>query len=154
MPGAETYSRVIAGGLVDGWNTYDLSAEGLSVSGDFWIGTKEFSSTAPFGLDTSSNAGNSYSRTGTAGDWVEIPGNLMARVYLDCGDDCQGGGSCTLGDVSGDTIINVLDIVATVNFVLGAQAPTDDQSCAADYNEDGIINVLDIVAIVNVVLGG
>ena len=154
VPGAETYSRVIAGGLVDGWNTYDLSAEGLFVSGDFWIGTKEFSSTAPFGLDTSSNTGNSYSRTGTTGDWVEIPGNLMARVYLDCGDDCQGGGSCTLGDVSGDTIINVLDIVATVNFVLGAQAPTDDQSCAADYNEDGIINVLDIVAIVNVVLGG
>ena len=56
--------------------------------------------------------------------------------------------------VNADGEINVLDIVAAVNFVLGTGSPSDDEACAADYNADGIINVLDIVAIVNVVLGG
>ena len=31
-PGAETFSRVVAGGLVDGWNEFDLLADELSVS--------------------------------------------------------------------------------------------------------------------------
>ena len=80
----------------------------------------------------------------------------MMRIYLDCGENCDGGGGaeCTAGDVNGDGIINVLDIVSTVAFVMNTQAPTDDQACAADYNGDGIINVLDIVSIVGVITGG
>jgi len=151
MPGVETYSQVIAGGIVDGWNTYDLSNAGLTVSGDFWIGTKEFSSTKGVGLDNSSS-GNSMATTG--GTWGDLDGNLMIRVFLDCGENCSEEPSCSAGDVNADGIINVLDIVAAVNFVLGTGAPSDDEACAADYNADGIINVLDIVAIVNVVLGG
>jgi len=151
MPGAETYSRVMAGGLVDGWNTYDLSTEGLSVSGDFWVGTKEFSSTKPFGLDTDSNSGDSYSTA--SGSWASIDGNLMIRVFLDCGANCDEEPQCSAGDVNSDGIVNVLDIVSTVNFVLGANTPSADEQCAADTNSDGIINVLDIVSIVNLVLG-
>ena len=48
MPGDEFFSQVMAGGLVDGWNINDLSGEALVVSGDFWIGAKEFSSSKPF----------------------------------------------------------------------------------------------------------
>jgi hypothetical protein len=151
MPGAETYSRVMAGGLVDGWNTYDLSTEGLSVSGDFWVGTKEFSSTKPFGLDTDSNSGDSYSTA--SGSWASIDGNLMIRVFLDCGANCDEEPQCTAGDINSDGIVNVLDIVSTVNFVLGVNTPSADEQCAADTNSDGIINVLDIVSIVNLVLG-
>jgi len=157
MPGDESYSQVIAGGLVDGWNTTDLSivVPTLVVSGDFWIGAKEFSSSAPFGLDTDSDAGVSYTRVGSTGDWTAVPGNLMMRVYLDCGENCEGGGTeCTAGDVNADGIINVLDIVFTVGFVMNTQTPTDDQACAADYNGDGIINVLDIVSIVGIIIGG
>jgi hypothetical protein len=155
MPGDESYSAVVAGGLVDGWNTRDLSAEGLSVSGAFWVGTKEFSSSMPFGLDTDSNTGDSYTRVGSTGDWTAIDGNLMLRVFLDCGEDCDGGGGgCTAGDVNADGTINVLDIVSAVNFVMGTATPTDAQACAADYNQDGTINVLDIVSIVNVITGG
>ena len=69
------------------------------------------------------------------------------------GDD-GGGSECTAGDINADGIINVLDIVQTVNFVMGLTSPTDDESCAADYNGDGIINVLDIVMIVNMIVGG
>ena len=154
MPGDEIYSRVMAGGLVAGWNTYDLSGEGLSVAEGFWVGTKEFSSTQPFGVDADSEAGNDYSRVGSAGDWTPVDGNLMIRVFLDCGENCDGGGEpqCTAGDINADGIINVLDIVSTVNFVMGVATPTDDEGCAADFNQDGIINVLDIVQIVNIII--
>ena len=151
MPGVETYSRVMAGGLVDGWNTFDLSSEGLSASGDFWVGTKEFSSTSPFGLDADSDSGNSYSTA--SGSWAGIDGNLMIRVFLDCGANCSEEPVCTAGDLNADGVINVLDIVSTVNFVLGNATPSEDESCAADMNGDTIINVLDIVSIVNIVLG-
>ena len=155
MPGDEFYSQVIAGGIVDGWNTRDLSSEALVVSGDFWIGAKEFSSTSPFGLDTDSDMGVSYSRVGASGDWTSVAGNLMMRVYLDCGENCDGGGTeCTAGDINNDGIINVLDIVSTVAFIMNTQTPTDDQACAADYNGDGVVNVLDIVSIVGIIIGG
>ena len=105
----------------------------------------------PFGLDTSSDTGNSMATT--AGTWGSVAGNLMIRVYLDCGANCDDTPpECTAGDVNADSIINILDIVATVNFVLGQDTATDDEACAADYNGDGIINVLDIVSIVNIIL--
>ena len=53
-----------------------------------------------------------------------------------------------LGDVNNDGIINILDVVSTVNIVLGQAEWVD----AADYNTDGVINVLDIVSIVNIIL--
>jgi hypothetical protein len=52
------------------------------------------------------------------------------------------------GDVNNDGIINILDVVSTVNIVLGQAEWLD----AADYNSDGVINVLDIVSIVNIIL--
>jgi hypothetical protein len=156
MPGAESYSLVVAGGLVDGWNIRDLSAEGLSVSGDFWVGTKEFSSTSPLGLDTDSNAGASYTRVGSTDAWTAVDGNLMVRIFLDCGENCDDGGDpeCSPGDVNADGVVNVLDIVAAVNFVMGSSSPNEDEACAADLNGDGTINVLDIVAMINIITGG
>jgi len=155
-PGSEIYSAVVAGNfIVDGWNTYDLSSAGINVAGDFWIGTKAFSSTLPLGVDDSGSGSSMAKPAGSA--WTAIDGNLMVRVFLDCGENCSDDpdpGSCTAGDVNGDSVINVLDIVATVNFVLGTGTPSDDEACASDMNGDGIVNVLDIVAIVNIVLGG
>ncbi len=57
------------------------------------------------------------------------------------------------GDVNQDGNLNVLDIVSTVNYILGAISPTDVQFAAADNNSDGLLNVLDIVLIVNLILG-
>jgi hypothetical protein len=42
-PGSEIYSSISASNDV-GWNEKDLSSQGISVSGAFWAGTKEFSS--------------------------------------------------------------------------------------------------------------
>ena len=52
------------------------------------------------------------------------------------------------GDVNGDEIINVLDVVQTINIILGNQ----ESSSLADLNDDGIINILDIVLMINIVL--
>ena len=59
---------------------------------------------------------------------------------------------CTLMDINNDYIINVIDIVAVVNIILGSLEPSESQSCSADVNQDGIINVIDIVSIVNTIL--
>tara|TARA_Y100000590_G_scaffold220754_1_gene249834 strand:+ start:504 stop:3188 length:2685 start_codon:yes stop_codon:yes gene_type:complete len=57
-----------------------------------------------------------------------------------------------LGDVNGDGEVNVLDIVAMVNFALGSDYPSDNEFWASDINNDGYVNVLDIVSIVNIIL--
>ena len=54
-----------------------------------------------------------------------------------------------LGDLNNDQIINVLDIISTVNIVLGI----DNYNINGDMNQDGIINVLDIVSLVSIILG-
>ena len=90
------------------------------------------------------------------GQWIEI--------VIDCAEQmgvpCEGGiylppdeGECcsvcvVLGDISGDGIINILDVVAMVNLVL-----TSDYDQLADMNIDGILNVLDVVILVGIILG-
>ncbi|MDC1050721.1 C25 family cysteine peptidase [Candidatus Marinimicrobia bacterium] len=61
--------------------------------------------------------------------------------------------SCVLMDINLDGIINVVDIVAVVNHILGSTVLNESQLCSADTNSDSIINVVDIVAIVNNILG-
>ena len=56
------------------------------------------------------------------------------------------------GDVNGDSIVNILDIVMVANYSLGQAAFTDEQIYISDINQDGIINILDIVQIINIVL--
>ena len=56
------------------------------------------------------------------------------------------------GDVNFDGAVNVLDVVMTVNFVLGLAEPTEAQFTAADMNNDGIVNVLDVIQTVNLIL--
>jgi hypothetical protein len=55
-----------------------------------------------------------------------------------------------LGDVNGDTIINILDLVQMANYVLEISTPTYE--CAADFNEDGVVNILDLVQTANHIL--
>ncbi|UCE19474.1 MAG: dockerin type I repeat-containing protein [Gemmatimonadota bacterium] len=58
------------------------------------------------------------------------------------------------GDVNGDRVINVLDALQTVNFVLETTPPPSDQEFwAADCKGDGQANILDVLGIVNVILG-
>ncbi len=75
--------------------------------------------------------------------------------FWTCTEDC-GGGTCLLievaGDINGDTIINILDIVLIVSFILIINDPTDSEFSSADINSDELLNVLDIVEIVQIIL--
>jgi hypothetical protein len=89
------------------------------------------------------------------GQWYEI--------IIDCAEQmgipCEGGvyippaeGECCsiciiLGDLSGDGIVNVLDVVAMVNLVLSGGYDE-----VADMNGDGTLNVLDVVLLVGIIL--
>ena len=84
------------------------------------------------------------------GLWHTFRGNEARTGYISVS---SGAGDCTAGDINGDSIVDILDIVQTVNIVLGNTNPTASQACAADVNDDDIIDILDIVRIVNIVLG-
>jgi len=56
------------------------------------------------------------------------------------------------GDVNDDNILDILDVVIIVNYILGEEL-TEYQLWAADYNQDGLINILDIVAIIIIIFG-
>ena len=91
------------------------------------------------------------------GEWVEI--------IIDCAEQmgvpCDGGvyvappeevccSTCLqYGDSNADVILNVLDVVILVNYILN---PDNLDLEVADLNEDGVINVLDVVTLVNIIL--
>ncbi len=64
----------------------------------------------------------------------------------------EGGSSTTpvYGDVNGDGKVNVSDVTALINMILGV-IPKDE--ARADINGDGKINVSDVTALVNIILG-
>jgi hypothetical protein len=88
-----------------------------------------------------SSVGDGYCDDGTWG------------LNFDCAEFDFDGGDCESGDIDGDIngdgVLNVLDIVAMVNLVL-----TGGFDGTADMNDDGDVNVLDVVYLVNLVLGG
>jgi hypothetical protein len=55
-----------------------------------------------------------------------------------------------IGDVNGDGKVNVTDVTALVNMILGV-IPKD--LTAGDINGDGKLNVTDVTALVNIILG-
>ncbi len=58
------------------------------------------------------------------------------------------GGEGMAGDLNGDEVLNVLDIIIMVNVILNGTFNAD-----ADMNGDGSINILDVVQLVNLILG-
>tara|TARA_Y100000590_G_C15718369_1_gene1012684 strand:- start:483 stop:2174 length:1692 start_codon:yes stop_codon:yes gene_type:complete len=71
-----------------------------------------------------------------------------------CAGTCDESCACSAtGDVNSDNVVNVVDIVALVSFVLGTNSPSGQQICESDINQDGLLNVVDIVALVAIVLG-
>ena len=55
-----------------------------------------------------------------------------------------------LGDLNGDTYINILDVVLAVNMILGYEELNLEFS---DMNQDGVLNVSDVIIIINQILG-
>ena len=55
-------------------------------------------------------------------------------------------------DINNDGEWNILDILLTINFIMGEIEPNPDQNFFADMNQDGLIDILDIIMMVNFVL--
>ena len=72
---------------------------------------------------------------------------MLSVIYdlLDSSNNIQ-------GDINQDSLVNVLDIVSLVSFILGSQNPTELESVYSDINSDNFINVLDVVMLVNLIL--
>ena len=83
-----------------------------------------------------------------------IPDSLSLYNYADwSGVDYCYQNECV--DINGDGIVNVVDIVAMVAYILGNNVWSNESAefLASDMNEDGIINVVDIVGVVSDILG-
>ena len=57
-----------------------------------------------------------------------------------------------LGDVNFDGVINVLDIISLITYVLLTESPGSNEFLASDINQDGSLDVLDVVLTVNIIL--
>tara|TARA_B100000959_G_C14877681_1_gene581143 strand:- start:244 stop:480 length:237 start_codon:yes stop_codon:yes gene_type:complete len=51
------------------------------------------------------------------------------------------------GDLNEDEIINILDVIIMVNYIL-----TSNFNENADFNSDGTLDVLDIITLVNIII--
>ena len=78
----------------------------------------------------------------------------MCPPYPECIDDSeesywyQDTSLCNaLGDINGDSILNITDIVQIVQLILNLE-----YDFYADLNSDGLINVVDVVQLVNLIL--
>ena len=63
------------------------------------------------------------------------------------------GESICPGEVNGDGVRNVLDVILIMNHIVGNVTLDGDNLLAADVNEDGSVNVLDTVLLQNYVVG-
>ena len=57
-----------------------------------------------------------------------------------------------MGDVNQDNLVNVLDVVYIVGYIIGTQEFDNIELQLADVNVDGNIDVIDIVLLVNIIL--
>lgn len=84
----------------------------------------------------------------------------MVNITATCGTSAKtialnvdyAGGASVIGDVNGDGLVNVMDVTAVINHILG-NTPAGFNQEAADLNGDSQINVMDITALINIILG-
>ncbi len=115
-------------GGVQGGNTYDLyymPNDGSPYPRDFIINQQGIIAYANNEIDT---------------EWM---------IYVI--NELSGFNEGVLGDVNQDGVINILDIINVINFILGG-SPTSDEFILSDVNQDNIINILDVVLLVNLII--
>jgi len=72
----------------------------------------------------------------------EVEGLRVIHNFLPVND------SGIQGDLNGDGVIDILDLIILANMILDGE-----NSTIADLNEDGVVNILDIIIYVNIILG-
>ena len=101
------------------------------------------------GTDTGLSIFDDKTSGAIVSDWSMYRGNAYRNGVFESSFEL----GCDAGDINGDMINDILDIVLLVNIITGSIDPTGDQGCAADINSDGITDILDIVLLVNLITG-
>ena len=73
-------------------------------------------------------------------DGIEFPAGAVPPLNIN------------FGDVNNDDIVNVLDVIVTVNYLIGYLDFDQQQAQNADMNLDGTVSINDILMIVESVL--
>ena len=103
-----------------------------------WI----YSSSDIYTISTSSDNGEGW-------DSPELDFAGAAKIY---GEAIYYPPVAVSGDVTGDNVLDILDIVQIIGAITDTVDFTDLQTQSADINQDGILNILDVVSIVHMVL--
>ena len=101
-----------------------------------------------FGENTCISAGHIH-----VGGYIETNTAILAteesiRILIDYLDQFI----YTPGDINEDEIIDILDLVLIVNYILGDMEFSNLQNYAADINEDNNINIQDVILVINLIL--
>ena len=83
------------------------------------------------------------------GNWFDGPNENYTQItndaFLFLHDQID---SQVIGDFNSDGVLNILDIVGTIDLILN-----NGYSDIADINDDGILNVIDIILMINILIG-
>lgn len=72
---------------------------------------------------------------------IDFTSNFMVNVVCPIEQEM-------MGDLNGDSILNIQDIILMINIILGYDVAMDQ----ADLSGDGIINVVDVIQLLNIIL--
>lgn len=135
----------LQGAKIPGADTRCLN-EGISTLSSFIRVAKPDDTSNNYFLDLNVNSVIPYyTQTGL---WLE-PIDSLQTMY-DSWLETQINGE--LGDINTDFIIDILDVINIVNFIMGNSEPTFEQQYLGDLNQDGLINIQDIILIINIIL--
>lgn len=118
--------------------------------GDGWTTEKVTYGTNMFSFDWNlkGGQGTAYNHNQRGYEYACVDGGSAAPGYLTYKKYV----AAIPGDVNGDAVVNVADVVALVNDILG-NIGVDFNADAADVNSDGKVDVNDVVSVVNIIRG-
>jgi len=76
---------------------------------------------------------------------------LSSASYL--GDLPDSTGAPMAGDLTGDSRVDISDVIRVIDYALGKQSPTSSQLSMADLNSDGVIDIFDVLKVLSIALG-
>ena len=105
---------------------------------------KDTSGTEFYGVNQATNTAYTNFYIWTSHLTEEVP--FLPKMTIICKSDLQP----SPGDVNLDNLVNVSDVTALINMILGI-IPVDKDY--GDVNKDGSVNVSDITRLINIILG-
>tara|TARA_B100000700_G_C14307560_1_gene517796 strand:- start:5 stop:535 length:531 start_codon:yes stop_codon:yes gene_type:complete len=97
---------------------------------------------------TELNYDNNYAQVGVRIENYELDilsNSELQEILSTCETSLQ-------GDLDGDGLVNVVDVVLMVNFILGAAEYDNTQFQSADFNSDGSLDVTDVILLINLII--